>query len=91
MAINMTTSTPLVIGLCDAVRIQVNAALTGTIVVATGGSTQYGTTGATLGTVTNPGVGNIFTYRRLRGQGAVTITPSTTCDLTVAKLGPMEA
>jgi hypothetical protein len=86
MALNITTGTATNIGLCRAILIQVNTALTGTIIIATGGSTQYGTQAQTIGTVTNPTVGQEYMYGGLHGQGAVTITPSTTCDISVTKI-----
>lgn len=66
-----------------AIIIQVNAALTGTITVTTAGSTQYGTASATIATITNPVVGNTFKYGGLAQAGKITVTPSTTCDITV--------
>lgn len=85
MALNITTGTATNIGLARAVRISVNAALTGTITVAAAGSAQYGTAAQTLGTITNPAVGQQIAYGGLFGQGNITITPSTTCDITITK------
>lgn len=62
----------------DAIFIQVNAALTGTITVAAGGTT--------FAVITNPTVGSQFKYGNLRGRGKVTVNPSTTCDITVTNL-----
>jgi len=53
--------------------VQVNAALTGTITIAHQG-------GTTIATITNPTVGLKFEYWDL--LGAVTVNPSTTCDIT---------
>lgn len=79
MAKNITTAaTHTIASYADGILIQNNAALTGTIVVAVGGTT--------IATITNPAVGNTFTYGGLHGQGTVTITPSATCDITVSML-----
>lgn len=86
MAVNITTGTATNIGLARAILVQVNAALTGNFVVSTGGSTQYGTAAQTIGTVTNPTVGQEYRYGGLHGQGQITIAPSTTCDISVTKL-----
>ncbi len=87
MAKNITTGTATTIASnAQALLIQINAALTGSIVVAVGGSTQYGTSSATIATITNPAVGNIFRYGGLAQQGVVTVTPSTNCDITVTVL-----
>lgn len=85
MALNVTTGTATNIGLARAVRISVNAALTGSITIAAGGSAQYGTAAQTLGTITNPVVGQQIAYGGLFGQGQITITTSTTCDITITK------
>jgi hypothetical protein len=63
------------------VLIQVNSALTGNFVVAAGGTT--------IATVTNPTVGSQYRYGGLRGQGAITVNPSTTCDITVSLLNSL--
>lgn len=60
----------------DGVFIQVNAALTGTITLAVGGTT--------FAVITNPTVGSQYKYGGLHGQGALTVNPSTTCDITVS-------
>lgn len=86
MAINITGSGATSIGLARAIRINVNAALTGNIIVSSAGSTQYGTTAQTFATITNPTVGSSFVIGGLHAQGAISITPSTTTDLTVQKL-----
>lgn len=76
MAVNITTGTATTVAAqSDAILIQVNAALTGNIIVAAGGVVQ--------GTITNPTVGTQFRYGGLHGLGAVVITPSTTCDISV--------
>lgn len=62
----------------DAILIQVNTALTGTLTVQAGGTT--------IAVVTNPTVGSQYKYGNLRGRGAVTVNPSTTCDVTVTNL-----
>jgi hypothetical protein len=87
MAKNITSSGSATIAShAYGILIQVNAALTGTITVAVAGSTQYGTSSATIATITNPGVGNVFRYGGLTQQGAVTVNPSATCDITVTVL-----
>lgn len=58
--------------------VQVNSALTGTLTLAIGGTT--------FAIVTNPTVGTQYRYNGLRGQGAITINPSATCDVTVSFL-----
>lgn len=72
----------------DGIRITNNIALTGTITVAVAGSTQYGTPSATLAIITNPVVGESHEYHGLRTQGAVTVNPNATCDITVDMIGP---
>lgn len=86
MAQNITASGAQSIGLCKAILIQVNAALTGTITVTVAGSTQYGTSSATIATITNPTMGATFRYGGLQNQGAVSINPSGSCDISVTKL-----
>lgn len=87
MAQNITSSgSTAVASNAYAILIQVNAALTGNIVVATSGSTQYGTSGGTVGTITNPTVGSQFKYGGLNQQGYVTVNPSATCDISVTLL-----
>lgn len=70
----------------QAILIQVNAALTGTITVSAAGSTQYGTGSSTIATITNPTVGSFYKYGGLAQAGKITVTPSTTCDITVTIL-----
>lgn len=87
MAKNITGSgATTVASNAQAIFIQVNAALTGTITVTTAGSTQYGTSSATVATITNPLVGNVFRYGGLAQQGAVAVNPSASCDITVTML-----
>lgn len=85
MAQNITASGATSIGQARAILIQVNAALTGTLTITTAGSTQYGTSSATIATITNPTVGSQFRYGGLQTQGAVSINPSTTTDISVTK------
>lgn len=60
------------------VKITVNAALTGTITV----SDETSTAGTpVVGVITNPTVGSVYEYWDL--QNGVTVTPSTTCEITV--------
>ena len=55
MALNITTGTATTVANNSyGIFIQVNAALTGNIVVGVAGSTQYGTSAATIATITNP-------------------------------------
>lgn len=89
MALNITTGTATPIGLARAIRITFNAALTGNVVVAAAGSALYGTPAATVATITNPTVGGTYTYGGLHEQGGITITPSTTTDLTVTKVNKL--
>jgi hypothetical protein len=58
--------------------IQVNAALTGTITLAAGGTT--------FAIITNPTVGSQYRYNGLRNQGAITVNPNGSCDITVSFL-----
>lgn len=86
MATPITASGATSIGLARAIIIQVNLGYTGTLAVTTAGSTQYGTTSQTIATETNPGTGQTLKYGGLHGQGAISINPSTTTDLTVTKV-----
>lgn len=58
--------------------VQVNTALTGTITLAAGGTI--------FAVITNPTVGTQYRYNGLRGQGAITVNPSGTTDITVSFL-----
>lgn len=58
--------------------IQVNAALTGSITLAAGGTT--------FAVITNPTVGTQYRYNGLRNAGAITVNPSATCNITVSFL-----
>lgn len=79
MAKNITTAaTHTIAAYADGIFIQNNKALTGNIVVAVGGTT--------IATITDPTVGTTYAYGGLHGHGTVTITPSTTCDITVSML-----
>lgn len=85
MALNITSSgAQAVADGSDAILIQVNGALTGTIAVTAAGSTQYGTSSSTIGTITNPTVGLQFRYYGLRTQGKISVNPSAGCDITVS-------
>lgn len=88
MATHITASGAQVIAVADGIQIVVNLGFTGTITVTTAGSTQYGTPASTVAVVTNPVTGQTFTYRNLRTQGAISVNPSTTTDLTVNVVGP---
>ncbi len=63
---------------CNGLLIQVNKALTGTITLAAGGTT--------FAVITDPTVGTQFRYNGLRNQGAITVNPSVTTDITVSFL-----
>lgn len=85
MALNITSSGAVVVATnANAMLIQVNAAFTGTIAVTTAASTQYGTSAATLATITNPTVGSEFRYGGLANQGAISVNPNGSCDITVS-------
>lgn len=86
MATYITASGATSIGLADNIIIQVNGALTGTITVTNGGSTQYGTASGTIAVITNPTVGSQYKYGGLRGQGAISVNPSGSTDITVTKV-----
>lgn len=87
MAQHITTTAATTVGSnAQAIFIQVNAALTGTITVTTAGSTQYGTSSGTVAVITNPTVGSQFKYGGLAQQGAVSVTASGTCDITVTSI-----
>jgi hypothetical protein len=62
----------------DGLLLQVNTALTGTITLAAGA--------VTFAIITNPPAGSQFRYNGLRGQGAVTVNPNATCDISVSFL-----
>lgn len=74
--IHITTSAATPLPLTNGILITVNAALTGSIVVADGATT--------IATITNPIVGNQFPYYGF--AGIPTVTASTTCDITVSLL-----
>lgn len=87
MAKNLTTGGAVVVATAaKGVQVTVNAALTGTIAVTTAGSVPDGTASQTIATITNPTVGNSFRYGGLSKQGAISVNPSTTCDITVTIL-----
>jgi hypothetical protein len=87
MAQHLTSTTPATL-VADGVRVTNNLALTGTITVSVAGSTQYGTPAATIAVITNPVVGEVHAYHGLRTQGTISVTPSTTCDISVDAIGP---
>lgn len=75
---NLTTGGNVTVaGQSSKTRIQVNAALTGNIVV------KDGT--VVVATITNPTVGSQFEYWDF--QTNVQVNPSTTCDITVCTYG----
>lgn len=87
MAKNLTTGGAVVIATAArAILVTVNSALTGTIAVTTAGSVPDSTSAQTIATITNPTVGNAFRYGGLSKQGAISVNPSTTCDVTVTIL-----
>lgn len=76
MVIGYTTSGSKTVS-ADRVRkllIQVNAALTGNIIVTAGG--------VTIATITNPTVGSQYLF--MNPAGPITVNPSTTCDISVS-------
>lgn len=76
MALNViATGSTDVAAQADAIFIQVNAALTGTITCQAGG--------VTFATITNPTVGTFYQYGGLHGAGKVTVNPNATCDISV--------
>lgn len=85
MALNITAAATTNIGLARAILIQINAVTTGTVTIATLGSTQYGTTAQTMGVIPI-GASGEFRYGGLHGQGQITITTSATGDISVTKL-----
>lgn len=87
MAKNLTGSGAVVVAAdAGAILIQNNKALTGTITVTIAASAQYGTGAVTIATITDPTVGSVFRYGGLAHQGAISVNPSTTCDITVTVL-----
>lgn len=91
MAKNITSSGAAVVASnASAILLQVNAALTGNIIVTVAGSTQYGTNSATIATITNPTVGSFYRYGGLTQQGAVSVNPSTACDITITILDQVQ-
>lgn len=72
------TSGTKTITAANGLLVQVNAALTGTLTLAAGGTT--------FAVITNPTVGSQFRYNGLRGQGEITVIASTTCDATISLL-----
>jgi len=77
-SINLTAGGNVTVaGASSKTRIQVNAALTGTIIV------KDGT--VTIATITNPTVGSQFEYWDFVTN--VQVNPSTTCDITVCTYG----
>ena len=86
MAQYITASGATSIGQANAILIQVNTALTGTITITNAGSTQYSTASGTIAVITNPTAGATFRYGGLNQQGAISVNPSGTTDITVTKL-----
>ena len=83
MAKNITGMGSQQVGIGQAILLQVNAALTGSIIVTVGGTALYGTVAQTIATITNPAVGNLFKYGGLGQQGIISVNPSASCDITV--------
>lgn len=73
----ITTGTKTITA-ANGLLIQVNAALTGTLTLAAGGTT--------FAVITNPTVGSQYRYNGLRGQGTITVVASATCDATISLL-----
>lgn len=63
---------------CNGLLIQVNKTAAGTITLAAGGTT--------FAIIDTPLVGQQFRYNGLRNQGAITVNPSGTTDITVSFL-----
>lgn len=89
MALNITSSGATSVGQARVIFIQCNAALTGTITITVAGSSEYNTGSATIGTISNPTVGSQFRYGGLQQQGAISVNPNTTCDITVTKVNDL--
>lgn len=89
MSVNITGSGATSIGLARAIRITVNLGYTGTLTVTAAGSTQYGTAAQTIAIITNPVTGQVYPYGGLHGQGAISINPSTTTDISVTKVNKL--
>lgn len=86
MAIYITASGAASIGKCNAILVQVNTALTGTITITNAGDSTFGTSSGTVAVITNPTVGSEYRYGGLNSLGAISINPSATTDITVSKL-----
>lgn len=87
MALNITASGSADIAAqAGGIFIQVNKALTGNIVVAAAGSSQYGTPARTIATITDPTVGSQYRYGGLATYGKITVNPSAITDITVTVL-----
>lgn len=82
----ITTAATYAIGVQSAIYIQNNKALTGTITVSAGGSTQYGTPAQTIAIITDPGVGASFRYGGLHTYGAISVVNSADGNITVTPL-----
>lgn len=74
--IYMTAAQAYTVDRAAGIFITVNTALTGTITIADAG--------VTVAVITNPTVGG--NYRYYGFKGAITATPSTTCDVTLSVL-----
>lgn len=86
MANHITNTGIQAVGNVDAILIQCNAALTGSLTVTVAGDTNYGTSSGTIAVITNPTVGSTYQYGGLRTFGATSINVSATCDITVTPL-----
>ena len=62
----------------DGLLVQNNLTLSGTITLAAGGTT--------FAVITDPQVGQQYRYNGLRGKGAIVVTPSDACNITVSFL-----
>jgi len=82
MAKNITSTAAYTIDGAAAIFIQSNAAATANITITAGGVLQ--------GTIVNPAVGSQFKYGGLRGQGAIVITSSAACDLSVTVINDIK-
>lgn len=75
--ITSSGSTPIA-SQADAMLIQVNTTLAGTITCQANG--------VTFAIINNPSGGSEFRYGGLHGQGPITINPSASCDISVTLL-----
>ena len=78
----ISTATTTTLPNSNALLLQVNAAMTGTVTVSTAN-------GGTIATLTNPTAGSQFKWAGLITQGAISIVTSATCDLYASLLNDL--